>query len=527
MKSAFTLIGFAGICFAASLVAHPTKAGPLLDVMPSAPPSLVRGVVAEAEVDDEIEIQVTDLRALASVAAPGPVETSPPAESAEEAHDGGSGDDAAAAQDANPAPDEGTAEPAIAQADPRDATLRDSLQDVIDEAGGVSQSLVRPCLQEANGVCARRALDRFYEQLRVTALSEATRPARLSMWGDSLVVGDGLTAELRERFGAQFGQGGHGFVPIGVGERRVGVEDVTARLSEQWETRNVVRGGTRDPLYGLAGEMFRRDGAPTFELRASDDQQPFSRVGLLYFAGTEGGTVNVRIGDESATTHTLLAERGASGLDWFEMPEGTMRIRFSQFQPGFRFYGVVAEEPTGVVIDNLGLVSSRASRLTNIDAEHWGSQIALRDPDVLAFFYGVNAAWEGSNSYAETQYREQYTELLRRTREVAPERDCLGISVLSRGATGEGGSQVLPSVGIINRVQGEVADALGCAFWSSYDAVGGDDGILEWRRRSRLGSDMSHPTRAGYGHLGRMLYLAFLEGFVDYLDRRVAGHTNL
>ena len=112
-----------------------------------------------------------------------------------------------------------------------------------------------------------------------------------------------------------------------------------------------------------------------------------------------------------------------------------------------------------------------------------------------------------------------------RARRVAPERDCLGISLLSRGSTADGASQVLPSIGIIHGIQGEVAAEVGCAFWSTYEAVGGDAGILEWRRRSRLGADMSHPTRAGYEHLGRMLYLAFLEGFVDYLDRRVAGHV--
>ena len=522
MKSTVTIVAFAGFCFAATTIAHPTKGEPLLDLVPSAPPSLMRGVTSAPVEEATVEVAVADFAALVQDTDE-PTPAAPTAVSSGDEQVAAIGEPGAGELEAE-VPD-ADAEP-VTQADPRDAALRDTVQAIIDEAGGVPQSIVRPCLERAaDGACRRAALDRYFEQLRLNALQEAERPARLSMWGDSLVVGDGLPADLRARFGAQFGNGGHGYVPIGVGERRVGIADVTARLSEQWESRSIIRGGTRDPLYGLAGEMFRSEGAPTFELRASATQQPFTRVGLLYFASTEGGTVNVRIGDASATTHTLQAARGASGLDWFDVPVDAMRFRLSQFQPGLRFYGVVAEADSGVVIDNLGLVSSRSSRLTNIDEEHWASQIALRDPDALAFFYGVNAAWEGQSSYSETQYREQYTELLSRARRVAPERDCLGISLLSRGSTADGASQVLPSIGIIHGIQGEVAAEVGCAFWSTYEAVGGDAGILEWRRRSRLGADMSHPTRAGYEHLGRMLYLAFLEGFVDYLDRRVAGHV--
>ena len=64
MKSTVTIVAFAGFCFAATTIAHPTKGEPLLDLVPSAPPSLMRGVTSAPVEEATVEVAVADFAAL-------------------------------------------------------------------------------------------------------------------------------------------------------------------------------------------------------------------------------------------------------------------------------------------------------------------------------------------------------------------------------------------------------------------------------------------------------------------------------
>jgi lysophospholipase L1-like esterase len=518
MKTHLTLVVFGLICAGASLVTNPADGEPLATFWPS-PPSSWQAPSSDAELPlEEVNVGRVDLAALSADAASVP---STPVLAAD-----GSGASADAPlrspeeEAAERARDEAAAQ--FAQAQARDAQLLTLIRQVIADSGGDTHPLRIPCLESrADGTCARGALDRFYEALRLTALGEATRPVRVSQFGDSLVVGDTLLAELRTQFGEQFGYGGHGFVFIGNPERPVGAADVRVSVSDEWAVRTVVLHSASDPLFGIGGAMFTPEGAPYIDLRVDDAARGFTRAGLLYFATYGPLTVRVRRGDADAEIATLSAERGSSGLDWFTLEPGVNRIRLNAFSQGARYYGVILENETGVVLDNLGLVSSRAERLLRIDEEHWASQLALRDPDVVSLFYGVNAAWEGSaTAHFADNYREDFGNVLARLRRVAPERDCMAIAPLVRGTSEGGRVTVFPSIAAMTEIQRELADAHGCASWSAYEAAGGDAGIQRWRDQGWLGSDLAHPSPAGYRDLARKLYLAWLGGFVDYLERR-------
>lgn len=512
MKSYVTVILFGALCVGASFVDHPTRDGQLVDIVPAVPAGL--RAVEEAPPLEETEVAVADFAALEADTAPveEPEPEPPPA-----------ADGAAGAVEQAVRRAERAAEAVIAQERSRDEALLTAIRGAIEASGGVGHPLVIPCREEVGGVCARGALDRFFEQLRLTALGEATRPARVSQFGDSLVVGDTLLAELRGLFGEQFGYGGHGFVFIGNPERPVIAEDLRLGVSDEWEVRTVVRNSAADPLFGLGGAMFTPDGAPYIDVRSADDGPGFTRAGLLYFASYDDLSVRVRRGDGDAAIVALATPRGNSALEWFELEPGQNRIRINQFPGNIRYYGLVLENETGVVLDNIGLVSSRASRLLRIDEEHWGSQVELRDPDVISLFYGVNAAWEGpADSHFATNYREDLVELFSRIRRVAPERDCLAIAPLVRGTTEGGQVQVFPSIPAMTEIQREEATRHECASWSAFEAAGGESGIQRWRNQGWLGSDLAHPSPAGYRDLARQLYVAYLAGFAEYLERRIA-----
>ena len=79
------------------------------------------------------------------------------------------------------------------------------------------------------------------------------------------------------------------------------------------------------------------------------------------------------------------------------------------------------------------------------------------------------------------------------------------------------GSQIVTRevVPKIVEAQREIALAEGCAFWDTYQAMGGEGSMGRWNRSSpRLGSgDLSHLTHHGHKVIGAMLYRALIAGY--------------
>jgi lysophospholipase L1-like esterase len=74
----------------------------------------------------------------------------------------------------------------------------------------------------------------------------------------------------------------------------------------------------------------------------------------------------------------------------------------------------------------------------------------------------------------------------------------------------------------IVKAQRAAAAAEGCAFFDTYQAMGGEGAMENWyRSRPRLAmSDFRHATPAGYEVIGNMFYKALLKGFAEYLEAR-------
>lgn len=424
----------------------------------------------------------------------------------------------------------------VKRVDPRDKKLLDSLKTLQSNLQSSGDFLHIPCVdpdtkttKDAKG-CTQRALDNFYASLRDRAFGKAGH-TRWMQYGDSLVIGDTMTGELRRLFQQQFGDGGHGWVYIGHPLRPVRAENIRVYPNDAWYIRTIVRHSeTGGDLFGLGGAEFRPTDDSNLLLSGTREKglgDTLERFSLYYFAppGVDSASFHLTINGKTHTEN-LVAIPGSSNVHTFEVPPGNHRIQLSSFSPRVRYYGLVSETSgPGVVIDNLGLVSARQEHLLKLNAEQWHDQLALRDPDVVAFFYGVNAASSNrSRSSARSQkYIEDYTEVLRRATHNAPNRDCIVLSLLTRGI--REGSKIYPTgaVEVLNKTQKEAALSSGCAFFDTTGVMGGPDGTQAWanHRPPLLGADLSHPTRPGYHRLARQLYTNLMDGFIDYMERRV------
>jgi hypothetical protein len=363
----------------------------------------------------------------------------------------------------------------------------------------------------------------FYRQL-AEVMRDRPVLARMGVYSTSMNGSDRMTEQLRRLLQERFGGGGKGWVPVAPGWRYQHHEDVDWS-AHGWRTYVVNRGNGPLDRYGFGGVIAEsRAGA-----RASIgtvDEGPGSAVGrfrVFYQAWPRGGSFAIRVDDGEPRTISTHADRVEDRVEEIDVPDGahTLTLRAAGERPrGLRMYGVVMErEGPGVVVDGLALIGAFKRVLGNFDDQHLTTQIRQRDPNLLAFWMGANDAAVDSMGFSHDRYVERYREILRRFSDARPDTSCLVMSIIDKGVRVNGVIRTRPRVEPLVDAQREAARAEHCAFFNTYEAVGGAGTMRRWYHASPrlVTADLGHLTNAGSRVIGTLLYRALLKGFDDWI----------
>ncbi len=422
-----------------------------------------------------------------------------------------------------------------------DATTRQRLADELGESvasnlgtgnaptPAPSGPLTRVEPSEYQGITQRiedptgRGMRPFYEALLATAEREDGALTRVGHYGDSSIATDLITHTVRRRLQQRFGDGGHGFVLIARGYLPYYHRDLTHVTSDNWRVYEVTRAMLGDGHYGYGGIAVR--GAAGARARfGTDPEAPVgtrvSRFDLYYRAYPRGGRLELRVdGGEPRLLDTASAT-DEDRVESVTVPDGPHELEVRHMGGQVHLYGMALErEGPGVVYDSLGLVGARANRLLNFDEEHVRAQIARRGTNLIVLGFGGN---ESSDSIAEDAYYNEFVQVIRKMRGDREDLACLVVAPLDQAERVGTGIRTMRAIPRIVSAQRRAARDEGCAFYDTWQAMGGEGAMRRWyqaRPRLALG-DFRHATPAGYEIIGNMLYKALLAGFADYLESR-------
>ena len=352
----------------------------------------------------------------------------------------------------------------------------------------------------------------FFAGLESLERHDASDHIRVAWFGDSAIVGDGYTGELRRRLQDRFGDGGPGFVlasPDFSGYLRKGL-----RLKRHdWEVASVLKGGRSDGRYGYGGVVSTSYGGASSTFIAQ--QSRFERVRIYYRETARSGGLQVFVDESPRPTHALKASQTHRGDRVWEVPlnQPAQSVKVRAGGGGLTMlYGVALEQFTpGIVLDALGLVGQRARGWSRADAEHLASQISNRSVSLLVLNFGGNERIDKHLSVAKHQ--REMTEAITRLRAGAPTASCL---VMGPIAHGKGRHAALdPRLETIYEAQRTVADRMGCAFFDTIAAMGGADALRRFKEQRLIGRDMAHLTSKGHRVVGRLLYDWLMAAYSD------------
>ena len=359
----------------------------------------------------------------------------------------------------------------------------------------------------------------FYAALLRTEKKEADAITRIAHFGDSIIVSDYVSATLRRRLQKRFGDAGHGFMLIANPWPAYFHNDVYRFASKGWLVSRIVGPLARDGLYGLGCVSFRAPPGSRARFgtaKSGGYGRAVSRFELAYYHQPGGGQFSVNLdGQPHSAIDTDSPERQAT-TTLIRVPDGEHELEVVTTKGFSRMFGVVMERDIpGVVLDALGIQGARARFLDKQDDAHWAQQLRWRRPDLIIYQFGANESGDGF-AYPMPEYFRTLVAVLRQGKQALPNAGCLVIGAMDRArkkGTTLTSMRVIPAIVTEQR---KAAAEVGCAFWNTYEAMGGPGGMPSWVRRGLGQADLTHPTGWGSEVLGRWIYRALMQGYAAY-----------
>ena len=370
-------------------------------------------------------------------------------------------------------------------------------------SASAAQVASTPAPQEATSVAEGvEHLQPFFDALSALESSSRTEHVRVAWWGDSAIVGDGYTGQVRRQLQARFGDGGPGFTLVAPdfdGYLRKGV-----RLKRHhWDVTSVLKGGRKDGRYGYGGVSATSYGGAGSTFITPEPR--VDRVLVYHRAAKRAGALQLFIDDAAVPTRTLKKTRNEPGDKVWEVdldsPARSVRLRAGGGGLSM-LYGVALErrEP-GVVLDALGLVGLRARRWRKADEQHLADQVAARGVQLLVVAFGGNERVDPNLSIA--RHAESIGQTVRRFKAGAPQAACLIVGPIAHASRRT--TRLDPRLETIYSAQRQAARAEGCAFFDTIEAMGGDKAVADFKAKRLLGRDMAHLTPRGHEVVGKLM----------------------
>lgn len=365
------------------------------------------------------------------------------------------------------------------------------------------------------------SLSGFFNALERTRTKAPGAITRIVHFGDSIVASDYVSGTLRRRFQERFGDAGHGFSLIANAWPAYFHNDIERYATAGWKVSRVVGPLADDGMYGLGCVSFRAEKnvlARFSTAKKGEFGARASRFQVSYLESPEAGGFQVSVDGKVRAEVDTHGERKRSASYELVVPDGPHTFEILTKRGISRLFGAVLErDGPGVVLDAIGVQGARIRFLDKQDDAHWAEQLALRKPDLLIYEFGANESADGT-LYPMVDYLRTMKDVLAQGQRALPKASCLVVGAMDRA--GKKGEE-LKSLGIIPLLVAEqrrAANEVGCAFFDTFEAMGGEGAMPSWVRRGLGQADLTHPSAEGSNMIGTWIFRALMQRYSEFLS---------
>ncbi|MCA9596076.1 MAG: hypothetical protein KC776_22330 [Myxococcales bacterium] len=367
-------------------------------------------------------------------------------------------------------------------------------------------------IEDASG----KALAGFYAALAKTAAKEPGAITRVIHFGDSIVTSDYVSGTLRRKLQAQFGDAGHGYMLMANAWPAYFHNDVSRFASSGWMVSRIVGPLTPDGLYGLGGVTFRAPPGSRARFgtaKSGHFGRSVSRYEVSYLAQPGGGTMKLNLDGKEHSVIDTQADEVHVATVTVNVPDGPHELEVVTTKGTVRAFGVVMERDVpGVVLDAIGVQGARIRFLDKQDDAHWAQQLRWRKPNLLIYEFGANESGDGF-AYSMADYHRTMVAVLEQGKKAVPDAGCLVVGAMDRAEKKGASLSTMPVIPAIVKEQKKASAEVGCAFFNTFEAMGGSGSMAAWVGRGLGQADLTHPTGSGSEVLASWIYRALMKGY--------------
>lgn len=363
-------------------------------------------------------------------------------------------------------------------------------------------------------------LAHFFQSLN--EIRKHKRKIRIAYFGDSMIEGDLITQDLRGCMQDLFGGSGVGFVPIT--SIVAGFRTSVIHSFDGWTTYNLLNAAPSNHLLGISGYGF----VPN-TLNQTDTVNTTNTSWVKY------ATVNRKHIDKFYITKLLY---GKSESENFVSING-MRYQLNgrktvnelvinsekacqyvnarfQCKTPLDIFGFSLESDSGVFVDNFSFRGNSGMPITKVPQSVYSGTNECLGYDLIVLEYGLNAVSSKVTDYS--WYERGMDEVIKHMQASFPNTSILLISIGDKSYRHEGVYETDPGVPFLVDAQKRMAHRNKLAFWSLYDAMGGNGSMIKWVEGDTVyaNKDYTHFNFRGAHRVGKLLFNKLMSEYSDY-----------
>ncbi|MBP3203318.1 MAG: hypothetical protein J6M31_06935 [Bacteroidales bacterium] len=366
--------------------------------------------------------------------------------------------------------------------------------------------------------------DAVFQHMEKAAASGRT--VRVAHYGDSQIEMDRISQDLRDALQQRFGGSGTGMFPALGNVPSASISRTSSGGFVQYtmygDSTTARAGHNR---YGPLAQVVQLSGGGTVTLRptanknAREGAKEFSSISVLYGRASRDFSLKMKADTLKAEVSTERGESGTTLVTWkFSRP--IRRVSLS-FTGSAELYGISADGPSGVTVDNIPLRGCSGTIFHRISKPLMQESFALDNTRLIILQFGGNYMPVARSTKVIEQYQEQIAREIQYFQEVAPQARILFIGPSDMGKSVNGRVVTWPRLP-------EVVDSLkatalrnGAAYWDLFRMMGGENSMGQWVKHNPpyAGPDYIHFTPAGAREVGQALSRSFLT-YYDYYTLR-------
>ncbi|PSG88409.1 SGNH/GDSL hydrolase family protein [Aurantibacter aestuarii] len=350
---------------------------------------------------------------------------------------------------------------------------------------------------------------------------------RIIHYGDSQLEGDRISGYLRNRLQQLYGGSGLGFIPVVQTYQQISV-DITP--SENWE-----RFASFDPIkkkfdhkkygaftslarftpdYATDKESLDSLSVSTATIKIKPSSKSYRLLKAYSYVTLHYGNLLTSVGVDVYSDGALIKKDSLIKdgkyhqlkLKFGTTPNDLNIVFKGKISPDV--YGITLDGTSGIQLDNVAMRGSSGTIFASANSENFSAMYKTLDPKVLIFQYGGNTVPYLKDSLSVTNYARYLKNHINWVKRKTNNASVIFIGPSDMTTMENGEMKTYDLLPYLNIVLESTCHENNIAYWSMFDAMGGENSMQHWVDQKLAGSDYTHFTHSGTKVISELFFMA-------------------